>query len=158
MTSAQVSRSVLVEAPAERVWELVSDLPRMGRFSPENTGGSWQGGATGPAVGARFKGSNRAGWRRWGTAVRVVRSEPGSAFAFTASAAGLLAAEWSYGIEPTATGCRVTETWTDRRGALIKVIGRVATGVADREAFTGTSIEQTLAGVKAVAEGGQRAS
>ena len=36
------------------VWALVSDLPRMGRFSPENLGGRWLRGATGPAVGVEF--------------------------------------------------------------------------------------------------------
>jgi carbon monoxide dehydrogenase subunit G len=154
----QVVRSIDVEAPAQRVWELVSDLTGMGRFSPESTGGRWRRGATGPAVGARFQGSNRAGWRRWGTTVEVVRCVPGSAFAFTAAAAGMVAAEWAYDIEPTASGCRVTETWTDRRGLLITVLGRVVTGVADRKAYTATSIEQTLAAVKAVAEAQPQAS
>ena len=30
-----------IDAPAERVYDLVSDLPAMGRFSPENRGGRW---------------------------------------------------------------------------------------------------------------------
>ena len=45
----------VIAATPERVYELVSDLPRMGEWSPENTGGSWIKGATGPAVGAKFK-------------------------------------------------------------------------------------------------------
>ena len=46
------------------LYELVADLPSMGRISPENTGGKWVGGATTPRVGARFRGTNQAGWRR----------------------------------------------------------------------------------------------
>lgn len=154
MTAAvQVSRTVTVDAPAGQVWALVSDLPGMGRFSPESTGGSWADGTAGPAVGARFRGSNQAGWRRWGTDVVVVRCLPGLEFAFTAAALGQVAAEWSYVVQTTASGCTVTETWTDRRGRLIKGIGRLVTGVADRPAYAAISIEQTLAGIKAVAEG-----
>ena len=43
-----------IAAPAEKVWALVSDLPRMGEWSPENEGGAWADGATGPAMGATF--------------------------------------------------------------------------------------------------------
>lgn len=147
-----VSRSTTVAAPAERVWELVSDLPAMGAYSPENTGGSWVAGATGPAVGAAFRGRNASGRRSWSTRSTVLRSEPGRAFAFSVKAAGLPVAEWSYDLEATADGCRLTETWTDRRGGLMVRLGRLATGVQDRQAFTAQSIEQTLAKVKAQAE------
>ena len=40
----------VIAAAPERVYELVSDLPRMGEWSPENTGGTWIKGAKGPAV------------------------------------------------------------------------------------------------------------
>lgn len=148
----EISRSVDVAAPADKVWALVSDLPGMGRLSPENTGGTWIKGATGPVVGARFRGSNRSGWHRWSTTVTVVRCEPGSQFAFNVGAVGLKVAEWSYSLAPSGAGCTVTETWTDNRGAIMKAIGQLTTGVGDREAFTATSIERTLAAVKATAE------
>ena len=48
----------------------------------------------------------------------------------------------------------VTGLWTDRRGAVIKGLGRLVTGVADRPVYAATSIEQTLAGIKALAEAG----
>ena len=66
-----------IAAPAEKVWALVSDLPRMGEWSPENAGGTWAKGATGPALGAVFKGTNKNGFRRWSTTVTVVACEPG---------------------------------------------------------------------------------
>jgi len=43
-------------ASADRVWDLVSDITRIGEFSPETFEAEWLGDATGPAVGARFRG------------------------------------------------------------------------------------------------------
>jgi hypothetical protein len=148
-----VRRSVDVTAPPEVVWDLVSDLPGMGRFSPEATGGAWTGGHAGPAVGAVFAGRNARGRRTWSTRSRVVACEPGRVFAFEVSSLGLPVAEWRYDIAPTAAGCHVTETWTDRRGAVIRVVGGLATGVRDRRAYAASSIEHTLDRIKAAAEG-----
>ena len=77
-----ISRSIDVAADPDAVWAMVSDLPRMGEFSPENVGGQWVDGATGPAVGARFRGTNRNGAKQWWTRVRVVACEPGRRFTF----------------------------------------------------------------------------
>ena len=149
--TSEVRRSVDVAAPADAVWALVSDLPAMGAYSPENRGGRWVSG-DGPAVGAVFVGSNGAGRRRWSTRCTVVRSEPGRAFAFDVSSVGLPVARWSYEVEPTGTGCRLTEQWQDRRGRLVTAVGRLVTGVGDRRAYTVASIETTLQAVKERAE------
>ncbi|MEY3619020.1 MAG: hypothetical protein RL726_1718, partial [Actinomycetota bacterium] len=58
-----------IAASPEVVWEMVSDLTRMGEWSPENKGGEWIKGATGPAVGASFKGRNSNGKKSWSTTV-----------------------------------------------------------------------------------------
>ena len=50
--------SRVIAASAAEWYDMVSDLRRMGEWSPENRGGAWIKGARGPAVGARFKGSN----------------------------------------------------------------------------------------------------
>jgi uncharacterized protein YndB with AHSA1/START domain len=147
-----ISRTVDVDAPAERVWALVSDLPGMGALSPENTGGSWLDGATGPAEGVRFRGSNRRGWRRWSTVVRITGCEPGRRIAFDVGSLGLAVSRWTYEVAPRAGGCSVTETWEDRRGRAMDVIGLLASGVADRGTYTARSIEHTLAAVKKRAE------
>jgi hypothetical protein len=150
-----ISRSVHVQAPPRKVWDLVSDLPGMGRLSPENTGGTWRRGATGPAVGAVFKGHNRNGIRRWSTTVTVLQCEPGSRFSFAVSSyLKIPVSEWSYQIAPAADGgCEVTETWADRRPRWFKGPAGVVTGVLHRDdATTAVNLERTLATLKAVAE------
>ena len=66
-TGTRGEASVRVAAAPEKVYELVSDVTRMGEWSPETTSAEWIDGATGPAVGARFKGRNRNGVARWST-------------------------------------------------------------------------------------------
>jgi uncharacterized protein YndB with AHSA1/START domain len=141
-----------VAAPPETVWTLISDVTRMGEWSPEATGATWLGDAAGPAVGARFRGHNRQGWRRWSTTGEVVEAEPGRAFAFDVVAGPLTVARWGYRFEPTETGCRVSERWEDKRGAVIKVLGRLATGVADRSDHNRQGMETTLANLAQAAE------
>ena len=45
-----IEESIDIEAPPERLYPMVSDLSRMGEWSPENRGGKWVGGATGAAA------------------------------------------------------------------------------------------------------------
>ena len=141
-----------IAATPDVVWQLVSDLPRMGEWSPENTGGEWTKGATGPEVGAKFKGRNQAGSTTWSTLSTVTDAVPGERFAFGVAAGPFKIADWAFGIEPTDGGCRVTQSWTDRRGWLMKTIGTTASGVDDRAEISRQSMEQTLAGVAAAAE------
>lgn len=149
-----VEVSVDVAAAPSTLYALVSDVTRMGEWSPENVGCTWLGGARTPVVGARFKGKNQRGWRRWSTVNEVIEAEPGEVFAFRTSSMGLPVAEWRYrfdGDENSGT-CTVTESWTDERGTLITIGGRLATGVADRDTHNREGMRQTLAALRAAAE------
>jgi hypothetical protein len=64
-------------------------------------------------------------------------------------------ARWEYKVEATATGSRVTESWTDRRNGLSKWIGGKSSGVARRDEFTVQSIQTTLENLKKTLEGAQ---
>lgn len=150
--NATVSASTHIAAPAETVYALVSNLKRMGEWSPEATGGEWVGG-NGPEVGVKFKGTNANGGKKWKTMVKVTEASAPSRFAFANAVGPITAAEWIYEITPVADGCEVTESWVDRRGAVINFFGKYVTGVDDREAHTRSMIEATLAGIKATAEG-----
>jgi hypothetical protein len=139
-----------IAAPAESVWELVADLPRMGEWSPENKGGKWVKGATGPSLGAVFKGNNKNGVRRWSTTVTVVANEPGKVFEFAVTSGPLAVARWRYEFEDADPGCRVTESWLDERTSWFKAIARVmgdhGAGNAERQMTT------TLANLAKAAE------
>ena len=66
-----------MDAPPAEVWDLVSDVTRIGEFSPETFEAKWTRGSTGPEVGAYFAGhvkrngvgptywSPPGAWRRW---------------------------------------------------------------------------------------------
>jgi hypothetical protein len=142
--SHQVEVSKVVTASPEQVYALVSDLPRMGEFSPENTGGKWVKGATGPAVGAAFEGTNRLGKKKWKTLSTVVTAQPGQEFAFDVKAAGFKVARWGFLLEPADGGTRMTHYWDDHRNAVIAKLTGLALGVHDRPSHNTANMEQTL--------------
>lgn len=142
-----------VEAPPELVYALVADLPAMGRWSPECVRCDWVGDATRAEPGARFRGRNRRGWRRWSTKGEVVTAVPGHELAFDVSSIfGLPVARWSYRIAPDDGGSRLTETWEDRRGMTIRVLGTLVSGVGDRAAHNTEGMRITLRHIKQEAE------
>jgi uncharacterized protein YndB with AHSA1/START domain len=150
-SSVSVSRDIA--ASAEHVWALVSDLPSMGRWSPENEGGEWIKGASGPAVGAAFRGKNSNGSKTWSTIAKVTQCEPGRSFGFDVVAGPFKVANWHYSIEALPDGqSRVTERWTDQRNGLIRTLGKPFSGVADRAAHNRTGMEVTLEKMAAVLE------
>jgi hypothetical protein len=143
-----VSREIA--APAEKVWNLVADLPRMGEWSPENQGGSWVKGSTGPALGATFKGHNKNGFRRWSSMCTVVVCDPGKVFEFAVTAGLLGVANWRYELEETETGCRVTESWRDNRAQWFAFVART---LGDHSAaHAEQEMASTLANLAAAAE------
>ena len=110
------SVTVHMSAPPERIWDLVSDVTRIGRYSPETFEAEWLDGATGPAVGARFRGHvkrNGKGPIYW-TTCTVVASDPGKEFAFgvgVGSGSGEPVNTWRYQIVPAGDGADVTESF-----------------------------------------------
>ena len=144
--------TVTVQASPHDVWGLVADLPGMGRFSPENTGGWWLPGVRGPAVGARFLGTNRNGWRRWFTLATVVESVPGRRFTFDVVVPGMRVSRWSFDVEPSAAGIVLRQTWTFGGGRMLRVLGPAVTGRRGRHDFTTESMSTTLARVRDEAE------
>jgi len=152
MGEPTASAQVEIAAPAEEIYALVTDLPGMGKLAEENLGGSWLGGATEAAVGARFRGHNRNGVLHWWTTVVVTDAEPGQRFAFNVSSLGLPIARWEYAIEPVDGGCKVTERTWDRRPGWFRPIGGFATGTINRAERNQQHIEATLARLKTTAE------
>jgi hypothetical protein len=144
------SDSIDIESTPEKVFAVITDLPTMGQLSPENDGGEWLNGATGPRVGATFKGDNSRAGDNWSTVAKVKIFEPPHRFTFDVSWHRIPIARWEYSVDIAPGGCRVTETWTDRRNALLRKQGN-ADGF-DRAEFTKESIRQTLEKLKVLCE------
>ena len=108
------SESVIVDAPADVVYDFVADMTRMGDWSPETAKVEWLEGSTGPAVGARFVGHNVTGpfglmkWSRTGT---VLAADRGDEFAFATEEGGREGVVWRYRFESADGGTRVTESY-----------------------------------------------
>ncbi len=103
--------SVHMDATPDVVWSLVSDVTRIGEFSPETFEARWTRGATGPEVGASFKGHvkrNGVGPTYW-TGCKVTACEPERLFEFSVGTDDLTINSWGYRLEPTAGGTLVTE-------------------------------------------------
>jgi uncharacterized protein YndB with AHSA1/START domain len=147
-----VSVSIDIDAPAERIYDLVADLPGMGRWSPENVGGKWLDGATEARVGARFRGWNRRGPLRWYTTCTITEAERGSVIEWTNDAVGLAVARWRYEFKPNGSGTTVIESTEDLRGKPMKVASPFVMGIVDRDKHNTAGMEQTLQRLKSAAE------
>jgi hypothetical protein len=101
----------------------VSDVTRIGRYSPETFEAEWLDGATGPAVGARFRGHvkrNRKGPTYW-TTCTVTACEPGREFAFGVGPADKPLNVWSYRLVPSGDGTDVTESFALAKTPMLRV-------------------------------------
>lgn len=156
MTAAPVDVAVSthVAASPEAVYDLVADLPRMGKWSPECTSVAWRGGATSATPGARFRGWNRRGPIRWCTDGEVVEAERGKVLAFDVRLLRWPIARWAFRFGPAAggAGCTVTEEWTDHRSGPSRTITGLAVAVRDRPSHNRLGMQRTLARIKTAAE------
>jgi hypothetical protein len=103
--------SLHMAAPPAVVWDLVSDVTRIGEFSPETFEARWIRGSSGPEEGAQFKGHvrrNGVGPTYW-TLCTVTACEPERVFEFAVGNEAVTANNWGYRLEPEGTGTRVTE-------------------------------------------------
>src|ERR1700684_787957 len=96
------SVTVHMAASADRVWDVVSDITRVGEFSPETFEAEWLGGASGARLGGRFRGHVRRHGRGpvYWTVCTVVACEPGREFAFAVGGPrGMPLITWRYHLE-----------------------------------------------------------
>ncbi len=149
-----VSVDRTIAASPEALWDRIADVTRMDEWSPESAGATWTGGATGPAVGARFRGRNRRGWHRWSTTCTVTEADRPRCFEFAVTFTGFAVATWRYEFAPADDGSTlVTERWTDDRGILARLGGIGISGVRDRAAHNRATMTATLERLAAAAEG-----
>ena len=143
-------------APADRIWDLVSDVTRIGEFSPETFEAEWVGGATGPDTGARFRGHvkrNGKGPVYW-TTCTVVACEPGREFAFGVGADDKPLNTWRYVLTPADGGTDVTESFELSPVPLLRLYWTLLGWTRGRTNING--MRTTLERMKAVAEAAGR--
>ncbi len=101
-------------------------------------------GADGPVVGATFDGHNRYGDHEWTSQGTVIEAEPGRSFAFECSMFDFHFSTWGYRIEPTDTGCQVTEWSEDLRPESALELSKQMSDVDDRAARNRRTMSGTL--------------
>lgn len=103
-----------MKATPEEIWPLVSDVvDNAKRFAAETFDAEWLDGATGPTVGARFRGHvKRNGWGpTYWSVCTIDACDPGREFAFSAGIAGRPLNRWRYVLSPNGDGTDVTESF-----------------------------------------------
>jgi hypothetical protein len=142
-----------IDAEPLPVWELVSDITRMGDYSPEVFEAEWLDGATGPAVGARYRGHvkrNEVGPTYW-TVCEITECVPGEVFEFAVLTAGRVSNTWRYELAAAeGGGTDVTESFR-LPDNILTAIWRPLGGFL-RENRNRRDMLRTLERVKAVAE------
>jgi hypothetical protein len=104
------SVSITVSAPAEKIYDFVSDVRRLGRLSPECHACEWTD-IDGPRAGAVFLGHNRNAQMEWTTVCQVCVAAPGREFGFDAGSADEKWTRWHYELTPVAHETVVTESF-----------------------------------------------
>lgn len=153
-----VEVEIVVNASPGRVWALVTDLDGMGQWSPEYRGGEWIDGATGPAVGARFKGRNRRREREWESVSTVTACEPQRLFAWSVGEPANPGATWRFELVPEGDGVRLSqhvELGPGPSGLTARIAElpeRESDIIAARSAEHRRNMQATLEALKAAAE------
>jgi hypothetical protein len=144
---------VHMAAPAMQIWKLVTDVTRVGEFSPETFEAQWLGSSDRPVSGARFRGHVRRNGRGpvYWTACTVTSSDPGRLFAFRVTGpGGKTVNTWRYEFRPQADGTDVTESFELADTRLLRLYWKLAGRARLRTNMNGMRV--TLEKIKAVAE------
>lgn len=143
-----------MDASPQDVWALVSDITKMGEYSPEVVEAEWLGDATGPAVGARYRGhvKRNENWPiLYWTTCEITECVPGEVFEFAVVMGKRRVNTWRYEFHAAdGGGTDVTESF-DLGDNLWTKVWRPLGGVM-RERRNERDMLRTLERVKAVAE------
>ena len=150
-----------IDATPEALYALISDVTRTPEYSPEVVKCTWIKGATGPAVGARFKAINHAGRiPDWPNKPVVTVVEPNKTFAFERTEVGGGTIEWRYQFEQQGSGTLVTESYTVLKdvNALGWFIIDTLAGLKDRQTDLQYGMTTSLERIAAIVESPKVAS
>jgi hypothetical protein len=142
-----------IDADAHLLYSMVSDLPRIGEWSPECERVEWEEKAPGPFAGTAFVGHSAVGpgrrlrYTRHG---RIFMADAGREFAFVTYESGRQSTVWRYCFESLETGgTRVTESYEVR---WIPLWARILEVPLNRHQELLRGMRTTLERLKATAE------
>jgi uncharacterized protein YndB with AHSA1/START domain len=149
MAAPVLHAQIDINAPVSRVWALVSDLDKMPQWSPQcrlmkAIGGLRQGGRT--------VNVNRRGKMFWPTTCRITELVPEEKLAFRVNENHTV---WSYELEPTEAGTRLTETRHAENGTTAVsnfLVSKFMGGVPSFEQELIEGMNASLSRIKAAAE------
>jgi hypothetical protein len=158
MSDLSYQASIHVDRDPETLYDLVSDVTRMGEWSPI-CAACWWDDDGGPRAGAWFTGRNQTPERTWETRSQVVTADPGREFAFEVNHGYV---RWSYTFAPAdggpSSGTVLTETWNFLPKGIAGFHDRYGpdaeTQIAERTSAAHRGIPLTLAAIKKTAESG----
>jgi len=146
------SESVFIARSPETLYDMVSDVGRMGEWSPTCKTCWWDEG-DGPRPGGWFSGRNETPHRVWETRSQVVTADRGREFAFVV---GGTLVRWAYNFTPVECGTRLTESWEFLPAGISKFKERFGdeaeAQIVDRTEAAHSGIPVTLAAIKKAAE------
>ncbi len=152
MSNLQYSESIVVARSPEALYDMVSDVTRMGEWSPICTACWWDDG-DGPRAGAWFTGRNELPERTWETRSQVVAAARGREFAFEVNSGWV---RWGYTFTAVDSGTQVTESWEFLPVGIAGFHDRYGNGaeaqIANRTEAAHRGIPVTLAAIKKAAE------
>jgi ribosome-associated toxin RatA of RatAB toxin-antitoxin module len=154
VSNLKQSDSIVIALSPDDLYDMVSDITRMGEWSPVCKACWWDEGAA-PAVDAWFTGRNELPERTWETRSQVVIADRGHEFVFVV---GGTFVRWGYTFTPLESATRVTESWEflpDGIASFEERFGADAQAqITNRSEAARAGIPATLAAIKRIAEAG----
>lgn len=154
LTTDQVELDI--DADVSLLYDMVSDMPRVGEWSPECEGVDWEGDVRVPVEGSTFVGHNAVGPGRrirYSRHGRVLVAERGREFAFVTDEGGRESTVWQYTFTALGGRTRVTESYDVR---WIPAWARILDVPLNRHRELVENMHTTLEELKEAAEGGAR--
>ena len=145
-----------IEASPEAVYDLISDVTRTPERTPDIARCEWIDGATGPAVGARFKSTNHQGrGPDWSNKPIVTVADRGQEFSFTRTEPFGGTILWRHQFVAEGTGTRMTESYEVIKPVRLMGWFIITTlyGMKDRRAELHASMKESMDRVAELVEG-----
>lgn len=160
MTLPEAVVAIDIAASPQRVWEVITDITVMPKFSSELQGVEWADGFSAAHRGAQFLGHNRHPQvGEWTTRSEIVEFEPGQLFAWAVGDPANPSATWRFELSPIPGGSRLSYTGRIGPGpsGVTMLIERdpdhAAEIVANRLEQFRSGMTATLEGIRELAEG-----